>query len=339
MQEWFQVDLNLAKKTIETILAFTDSQIKNIETFIPIINTTINTLPANAICVKGTIISDNTLNAERITLPMTNPLLRQGTTDNTTDNITDNTTKINEVDKTIQQIVNKSNDFDGFLENSCEIGENHFTAKEELTKAFRIYSKNTIEKQTKELFNSFLQKRFRSGVEFYENIRRNVWRGFRLKPLTFSVNDSCNIQDFEQFILDKCQINYLNRISYVDFFDAFVEYKKQNDSNYILTHPIKQKIQMYLTNSFANGRVHLSNQKKAKHLFGVLGLSLQNISGLKETKRTCKKVSKFDCQTNECINTWDSLTIAAKELNIPRSTLATFIKFQTVKENYIFKYD
>jgi len=29
-----------------------------------------------------------------------------------------------------------------------------------------------------------------------------------------------------------------NRISYVDFFESFVLYKKQNDPDYILTHPI-----------------------------------------------------------------------------------------------------
>jgi len=61
-------------------------------------------------------------------------------------------------------------------------------------------------------------------------------------------------------------------------------------------------------------------------------------SGLKESKRTCKKVSKIDFEKETCINTWDSLTIAAKELNIPRSTLATLIKFETIKDGYLYKY-
>jgi phage anti-repressor protein len=301
---WFKIDLELAKKTIKTVVTILDLQIDNIEIVIPEISEYLSKFQNN--------VKENCAGVVTAEEPS---IIQSSST-----------------------VVDKSNDFKGFLENCCEIHPDFFTAKEELSRAFRIYSKTTIEKSTKDKFNTFLKNKFTSGVEFYENIRRNVWRGFRLRPLTFLVNNPDNIQDYEQFILDKCNVNYLNRISYVDFFETFTEYKKQHDQNYILTYPIKQKIQMYLTDNFANGRVHLSNQKKAKHLFGVLGLSLQNISGLKETNRTCKKVSKFDCQTNERINTWDSLTIAAKQLNIPRSSLSSFIKFQTIKDNSIFKY-
>jgi len=305
MQEWFKIDLELAKSTIQNIVKIVDS--KNIESLIPAINTIINTII--------------------------------NTTDNKTE-IPDNETEIPEETEIIINTIQgcKSNDFAGFLDTCCEINPDFFTAKEELTKSFRIYSKTTTEKVTKENLNTFLQNKFRSGVEFYENIRRNVWRGFRLRPLTFSVNDPADIRDYEQFILDKCQVNYLNRISYVDFFESFVLYKKQNDPDYILTHPIKQQIQIYLTDKFANGRVHLSDQSKAKHLFGVLGLSLQDTSGLKQSKRTCKKVLQISSETGECINTWDSLTIAAKESGIPRSTLATIIKLQTTKDKSTFKY-
>lgn len=303
MQEWFNVGLDFAKQTVSAIIAFSDS--KNIESLIPAMNTIINT----------------TDNETKITNENTTAEMK-------TNNTTNNT----------NPIIDKSNDFQGFLDTFCETDPNFFTAKEELTRAFRIYSKRTVEKNIKENLNIFLQNKFRSGVEFYENIRRNVWRGFRLRPLTFSVNNPDDIQDYEQFIFDKCQVNYLNRISYVDFFEAFVLYKKETDPNYILTNPIKQQIQTYLTDKFTNGRVHLSDHSKAKHLFGVLGLSLQNTSGLKQSKRTCKNVLQLNSKTNECINTWESLTIAAKESGIPRSTLATLIKFQTIKDNCTFKY-
>ena len=316
MQEWFQVNLDLAKQTVETIIKFADCEIKNIETFIPKIH---KYLQQNE---NGMTIATENIEIET-----------------EIENI-EIDTEIIDIKIENKEITNKikPDDFNGFMEKCCEINPGFFTAKEELTKAFRIYTKNVVEKSIKNRLNMFLQNKFQSGVEFYDNIRRTVWRGFRLKPLTFSVNDSNNIIDYERFILDKCQIHYLNRISYVDFFEEFVSYKKNEDPNYSLTHKIKQQIQNYLTEKFAIGRVHLSDQKKAKHLFGVLGLSLQNATGLKETKRTCKKVSQFNSETEECINTWDSLTIAAKDLNIPRSTLATLIKFETIKDNHIFKY-
>ena len=306
MQEWFKIDLELAKQTVSTIISFSDS--KNIESLIPAINTITNT-----VTITNTTEKDN----ENVEIKTNNATLQLNGTAN---------------------IVDKSNDFTGFLDMCCEIHPDFFTAKEELTRSFRIYTKTTTEKNTKENLNTFLKNKFQSGVEFYENIRRNVWRGFRLRPLTFSVNDPADIRDYEQFILDKCQVNYLNRVSYVDFFEAFLLYKKTNDPDYILTNTIKQQIQIYLTDKFANGRVHLSDQSKAKHLFGVLGLSLQNTSGLKNSKRTCKRVLQISSETGECINTWDSLTIAAKEYGIPRSTLATIIKLQTTKDKCVFKY-
>jgi phage anti-repressor protein len=327
MQEWFKVDLDLVKQTIETIVSFTDDQIKNIETFIPSVS---EFLLENKLDID--VKNDNTIS---IDVKNDNTRINPDDTRIKPDDmrINPDDMRINPDDTRI-----KPDDFKSFIDNYCEIGDQFFTAKEELTKAFRIYTKNTIEKSIKAKLDLFLQTNFKSGVEFYENIRRNVWRGFKLKPLTFSVNDENNIQDYEQFISDQCQINYLNRISYVDFFEAFTSYKTVNDEKYILTHDYKQKIQKYLISKFANGRVHLSDKSKANHLFGILGASLKNTSGLKESKRTCKKVSKIDFEKKTCINTWDSLTIAAKELNIPRSTLATLIKFETIKDGYLYKY-
>ena len=298
MQEWFNIDLELAKSTIKNVVKIVDSR-----NSIPQINDFLQNFKGDK--CQGKII-DNLETTENVQQTNTNQI--------------------------------RPDDFSGFLENCCEIGDQFFTAKEELTKAFRIYTRNTIEKSIKEKLNTFLKDKFKSGVEFYDNIRRNVWRGFKLKPLTFSINDPDNITDYERFILDKCQINYLNRISYTDFFDEFVNYKKLENPGYILDYKDKQKIQNYLTDKFANGRVHLSKLRNAKHLFGVLGLSLQDTSGLKQSKRTCKKVLQISSETGECINTWDSLTIAAKESGIPRSTLATIIKLQTTKDKSTFKY-
>jgi len=302
MQEWFNIDIELAKSTIKNIVKIVDSR-----NSIPQVNEFLQNFKISDVDVYNVETAEISEKAE-INVQQTNT-------------------------KQIQP-----DDFSGFLENCCEIGDQFFTAKEELTKAFRIYTKNTIEKSIKEKLNTFLKDKFKSGVEFYDNIRRNVWRGFKLKPLTFSVNDHDNITDYERFILDKCQINYLNRISYTDFFDEFVNYKKIENPGYILDYKDKQKIQNYLTDKFANGRVHLSKLRNAKHLFGVLGLSLKSESGLKESKRTCKKVSKCNSETGQSLQIWESLTIASKETGIPRSTLSNIIKFKMIKENCLFKY-
>jgi len=288
MQEWFNIDLELAKKSIDTVIYFVDENINNIESFIP------------QICESFKIKSNH------------------------------NIVKKDELQ--LCKVVDKSNDFTGFLENFCEIDESFFAAKEELTKAFRIYTKVTVEKDTKNKLNTFLQHKFKSGVEFYGNIRRNVWRGFRLRPLTFSANDPDNITDLEKFIMEECTIGYTNRVSFCDFNKAFSEYIGK-DATYVE----KQEIQQYLTEKFSYGRVHLSENSKTTHLFGVLGISLKDNLGLKSSKRTCKQVAQFTV-SGKLINTWESLTVASSQLNIPRSTLSMFISSKKVKNNEIFKY-
>ena len=287
MQEWFNIDLELVKKTIDTVIYFVDENINNMENFIPQISESFK--------IKSELL-------------------------------------VKKEPVKIEPQVDKSNDFTGFLENFCEIDESFFAAKEELTKAFRIYCKVTVEKDTKNKLNTFLQHKFKSGVEFYGNIRRNVWRGFRLRPLTFSANDLDNITDLEKFIMEECTIGYTNRVSFCDFHKAFSEYIGKD-----VTYIGKQEIQQYLTEKFSYGRVHLSENSKTTHLFGVLGISLKDNLGLKSSKRTCKQVAQFTVP-GELINTWESLTVASTQLNIPRSTLSMFIKSQKVKDNIIFRY-
>ena len=287
MQEWFSIDLELAKKTIDTVIYFVDENINNMESFIPQISESFK--------IKSELL-------------------------------------VKKEPVKIEPQVDKSNDFTGFLKNFCEIDESFFAAKEELTKAFRIYCKVTVEKETKIKLNKFLQNKFESGIEFYGNIRRNVWRGFRLRPLTFSVNDPDNVTDLEKFILEKCTIGYMCRVSFCDFHKAFNEYTKKNIKN-----NEKKEIKEFLIDKFSYGRVHLSEKSKTTHLFGVLGISLKDNLGLKTSSRTCKKVGKFDIY-EMCIEEWESLTVASTFLNIPRSTLSNLIASKKIKDDVIYKY-
>jgi hypothetical protein len=142
MQEWFNVSLDFAKQTVSTIISFSDS--KNIESLIPAINTITNTITNTVTITNTTEIINKTINTNNSTL---------------------------QLNGTVANIVC---DFAGFLDTYCEIHPDFFTTKEELTRSFRIYTKTTTEKNTKENLNTFLKNKFQSGVEFYENIRRNV---------------------------------------------------------------------------------------------------------------------------------------------------------------------
>ena len=125
------------------------------------------------------------------------------------------------------------------------------------------------------------------------------------------------------------------RISYQDFFDNYLKWCGKNSI------PIgeKKEIQDYLERKFAGGRVHLSEKTKTTHLFGVWGLSLKGKNGLQPKKLTRKQVVKCLLSDNSILQTWDSLSIASENLNIPRSTLSCNIRFKKQFENsYYYKF-
>jgi hypothetical protein len=55
-------------------------------------------------------------------------------------------------------------------------------------------------------------------------------------------------------------------------------------------------------------------------------------------KRTCKKVCQYNANTNELINSWDSLSIASRELGIATSSLSNYCRFNNVINNIVYKY-
>ena len=145
--------------------------------------------------------------------------------------------------------------------------------------------------------------------------------------------------DYEEFIIENCSIKWENRISYADFFTEFVEWKKKEIRDYNLDYKYKKEIQSYLEKHFAGGRVHLSDTPKTTHLFGVWGLGLKSSGGLKVKKRTCKGIEQVNTETKEIIKSYESLSLASRELNIPISTLSNYCRFGTNVNGCVFRYD
>jgi phage anti-repressor protein len=241
---------------------------------------------------------------------------------------------IDEIHETQKKEITFNTDFNKFIDEMCEVNNTHFCFKEDLRMAFRIWSKNT----DKKLINDFLEyikNNFKSGVEHTESLmRRNVWRGLLLKPLEYTIDNENEIKDYEQFILDECEVGYHHRISYHDFFHHYTKWAGI-DKLHITK---RREIQEYIENKFAGGRVHLSNNTKTTHLHGVWGLSIRGENGMKQKKLTRKSVSQICRETGKILNQWDSLSIAAEHLSMPRSTMSNLARFNRPSGNVYYTY-
>ena len=302
MQEWFELPSEeFGKQIINTIINLIDSQIEDIYTFIPSLQNFINTSTNN--------------------------------TDNDNDNFNNNEDENHDIN--IKRVNPK--DFDLFIKECCELLPECKTAKADIKRAHRIWSKCSIKDVVSSLDN-YLKVNFKSGVDIQDDIKKNIYKGIRLKPLTYTPENDPFL-DYETFIIENCEVNWNYKISYVDFFNNFISWKQLSDSNYTLQFKYKKDIQKYLERHFAGGRVFLSNDSSNTHLFGVWGLGISsNNFGSKVPKRTTKKVSEYNASTNELIRSWESLSVASRQLNIPVSTLSNYCRFNTIVSKSVFKY-
>lgn len=240
--------------------------------------------------------------------------------------------------KNIEETKKDPLDFDSFIKECCELSQEYYQPKSDLRQAHRIWSQNSTKEVMKAL-DLYLKDKFSSGVTLENDIKKNVYRGVKLRPLYFTPKN-LDDNDFEQFIMEKCKVDWNYRISYSDFFNYFVEWKKETSKNYSLTYKRKQEIQNYLEKVFAGGRVFLSSTTSSTHLFGIWGLGLPiNNFGLKIPNRTNKQVCQFDANTNELINNWQSLSVASRELKIPISTMSNYCRFNNIVSGFIYKYN
>ena len=241
----------------------------------------------------------------------------------------------NDEEEEIKVVVDPRN-FDKFIADCCEVDEKFFEPKSELRSAHRMWSNCTF-RDVKKDFEDYLIKNFKSGAQFIDNSRRNVYRGLRLKKITFT--PSKNNYDYEQFITERCKVEHQNRIGYLDFYEYFIEYKKETEPNYKLTLKYKAEIKKYLQSKFNAGRVYISKADKSAGVRGIWGVGhSKNNYGLKELKRKNKQVGQYDSETNELLNTYDSMILGSKTLNIPFSSFSGYIHSQTIHEGKIYKF-
>lgn len=231
-------------------------------------------------------------------------------------------------------------DFKKFISDSCEEGDEFNVIQSDLKLAFKIWSKTPLE-MIEEQFTAFMNDNYKDTRIFIDNQRRHVFKGLKLKPLTYTKTE--NNFDFEEFIEKECVVDYAHKISYIDFFHFFTEWKQKTDPEFDINKFDKINIKEVLETLFCRGRILKSVQSKTKNLFGILGVGVSgNNYGIVEKKRQNKIVKEYDIETKKVVKEYDSMISCAKQLNIPFSTFGNHVRNQTVIDvgNIIkFKYN
>jgi hypothetical protein len=223
---------------------------------------------------------------------------------------------------------NDPTDFDKFILECCETGDEYHVIQSDLKLAFKIWGRTPLDMIQKH-FMCYMNSNFKDTRIFIDNQRRHVFTGLKLKPLTY-IKTLCNF-DFEEFIDKECSVDFLYKISYLDFMYFFTEWKKKEVPDFKLNKYDELNIKEVLESFFCRGRVLTSSQSKTKNLVGILGLGIRyNNFGIVDTKRQNKIVKEFDVKTKKLLKEYDSIFLCAKEINIPYTTFSNYVRDQTV---------
>jgi hypothetical protein len=231
-------------------------------------------------------------------------------------------------------------DFGKFVQDFCEVGEDFMDSKTKLKDAYCIWSK-TDDLTNKKDLEKYLKTNFRSGVGIFpgESCRKNVFRGIKTKPLKFTPS-SKNL-DYEKFVLAECKVDYDCRISFTDFYNYFIEWKRISDPTYTISLKIKQDLKTFLVSNFLPGRIIDKQDEKDTKKFshGVFGIGHEkNNFGFREAFRNKNSIEVCDSKTGDVLKKFDSCILAAQFYGIPYWTIGRYIRNEEVFQEKIFKY-
>jgi prophage antirepressor-like protein len=249
-QEWFKFpNEDIPIQTISSIVDIMDSHIETLDSFIPNLHTFLKPTSIQPNIhqpyIQQPYIKTNTETPIMETIPMETtsglPIERHITETSITEtSITETSITETPIDTptatttthiTETPIRYKIDDFEQFIKDFCELGDDKYCYKPDIKQAHRIWCKSIVDKDVTKKLDTYLSSKFKLSQVWENDIRRNVYKGVSLKPLEYH---SKNNHDYELFLKQKCKFYYSYRTSYADFFDQFVKWKHIQLKKYYL---------------------------------------------------------------------------------------------------------
>jgi phage anti-repressor protein len=229
--------------------------------------------------------------------------------------------------------------FDKFVKEYCEIDENNKCLALEILGAYRMWSKST-DPLTRKNLTTYMKNNYNLKQEYVSehNTKLTYYVGIKPKEFIIKQENADNLPHYEEFILSKCKFNYTYRTTKTTLFNEFKKWVLDKYPEYIFSKTDQTNMTIYLHRNFFNcKKIHINGGTD-----GYYGLQMNNnhteLLGISVSRR--KQVHKVDINTNEIIETYNTLYEASVKLNIDEKKLSNFILRKiNIDGQFIYKYD
>nr|UZT28813.1 hypothetical protein [Nucleocytoviricota sp.]UZT29139.1 hypothetical protein [Nucleocytoviricota sp.] len=227
--------------------------------------------------------------------------------------------------------------FAKFIEECCILHSEAEVYSADIIGQFRIWNKVKPKKETFQDLNKYLRTRF-YACRLNSQIKNQCVHGFRgIKLKHIYYKKSYIDSNIENFIFENCIFSPDGRCSTNKVFDELIKYKEK--LNLEINKNELEDLKFYLNNCdyVVKGTIHLHNDNFSYE--GYYGVSLKSDSNNIRIGKsiTSKKVCKIDLQTNNILNTWESIVKASMHENISASKMSRSIKNEVKYDNYYYK--
>ncbi|NBP13914.1 hypothetical protein EBU95_05860 [bacterium] len=218
-------------------------------------------------------------------------------------------------------------DYDKFLSDCCDVGDEYFALPYEVIAAYRIWCKGAMSRPVRTEFNEYIKSKFQRKEMYLENlgVRSVVLTGVRPKELQFEPIDANNLTLFEEFCINECVTNYSYKIKIEEFLDNYKQWLQtrgeiwnEDDLQHIKTRINKQFLVEYYSAECY-----------------IWGLQLHNspLPTYQSSTDRCNTIYMIDYETMETIGVLSGLSEASRKFSQIPEIMSHKIRY---KKPFIF---
>ena len=244
------------------------------------------------------------------------------------------------------------NDYNLFLQEQCEISDEHIILVSELKVQWKMWSKNCDDsiwqKTLVNLKNEF--KIIKMNTNGIGRAKKECFQGFKIKDEFYTFEHFLNSNNkIEKFLYEKCDRSPFNEISHTNLYYEFEKFNKDLDKNFVFSTIEKEILDNYFDIIFLRSKIGYVVEGKDRRVYGWRGVTLKECKQDFNYKILPNKLnSKIVKQINikgELVKTFNSQREAALYLKMSPGGLNTAMKkHKLIKDtndgvNYYFNYD
>lgn len=321
--EWFDISEELAIYTIDIVCDFLDSFISTSEQFVD------SKLKEYLFTVKSSMTED--VREKDVTEDVIEDVIEDMTEDDSEDDSEDENIVNNKKPKVETDI-----QFKRFVAEFCEEGPKMKCLSLELLGAYRMWNKK-MKIDSRKMLTTYMKKNYKFEQQFLTeyNTKLSFFIGIRPKAFVIERENENILPKYEEFVLSECKFGYTYRTSKTALVKAFKEWIKQYPE-YSFSKLEQTHMNSYLGRMFLNClKLHVNGGTN-----GYYGLQLKSdtseITGVLILKR--KQVFKIDANTQEQLEVFESLIVAAEKLGFNYAKLSEYVLSETVIDSYYLRY-